>query len=196
MSNGAFIYLFGFAGSGKLTIAKEIAERWDCILVDNHHVNNVIFALIDIDQHGAGKLPDAVWDHVMRVRQAAMDAIRSLARPGRNFVFTNELIEGVDRHHVFFHDIAELAKDRGAYLLPVRLVVDPEELARRITSPEREEKLKITNPDVARDRTENEEVFRPEGYDYMELDVTSIEAAESAEKILAELERRAGEKTK
>jgi predicted kinase len=188
--NGAFIYLFGFAGSGKLTIAKEIAERWDCIVVDNHHVNNVIFALIDIDQHGAGNLPDKVWDHVMRVRQAAMDAIRDLARPGRNFVFTNELIEGVDRHHVFFHDIAELARDRGAHLLPVRLSVHPDELARRITSPEREEKLKITNPEVAIDRSENEEVFRPEGYDYLELDVTSLEPAESARRILAELERR------
>ena len=190
MVNNSFIYLFGFAGSGKLTIAKEIAERWDCVLVDNHHVNNVIFALIDIDQHGAGNLPDAVWDHVMRVRQAAMDAIRGLARPGRNFVFTNELIEGVDRHHVFFHDIAELARDRGAHLLPVRLSVHPEELARRITSPEREEKLKITNPEVAIDRSENEEVFRPEGYDYMELDVTSLGPAESAKRILAELERR------
>jgi hypothetical protein len=190
MVRNAFIYLFGFAGSGKLTIATEIAERWDCVLVDNHHVNNVIFALIDIDQHGQGKLPDAVWDHVMRVRQAAMDAIRDLARPGRNFVFTNELIEGVDRHAVFFHDIAELARDRGAYLLPVRLLVDPEELARRITSPEREEKLKLTNPDVALEKAENEEVFRPEGYDYMDLDVTSLEPADSAQRILAELEHR------
>jgi hypothetical protein len=190
MTNGAFIYLFGFAGSGKLTIAKEIAERWDCVLVDNHHVNNVIFALIDIDQHGEGQLPDAVWDHVMRVRQAAMDAIRALARPRRNFVFTNELIEGVDRHAVFFHDIAELAKDRGAYLLPVRLHVDADELARRIASPEREEKLKLTNPDVALEKAQNEEVFRPEGHDYMDLDVTSLEPAESAQRILAELERR------
>ena len=189
-AQNAFIYLFGFAGSGKLTIAREIAERWDCIVVDNHHVNNVIFALIDIDQHGAGNLPDAVWDHVMRVRQAAMDAIRQLALPGRNFVFTNELIEGVDRHHVWFLEIAELAHDRGALFLPVRLLVDAEELARRITSPEREEKLKLTNPDIAVEKSANEEVFRPEGYDYLELDVTQLEPAESAARILAELERR------
>jgi predicted kinase len=190
MTNGAFIYLFGFAGSGKLTIAKEIAERWDCIVVDNHHVNNVIFALIDIDQHGQGNLPDAMWDHIIRVRHAAMDAIRDLAKPGRNFVFTNELIEGVDRHHVWFLEIAELAHDRGALFLPVRLLVDADELARRITSPEREEKLKLTNPDIAVEKAANEEVFRPEGYDYLELDVTHLEPAESAARILAELERR------
>ena len=190
MANGAFIYLFGFAGSGKLTIAKAIAERWDCIVVDNHHVNNVIFELIDIDQHGEGTLSDEVWDHVMRVRQAAMDAIRYLARPGRNFVFTNELIEGVDRHHVFFLEVAKVAADRGALLLPVRLAVDPDELARRIASPERVEKLKLTNPDVAVARTQNEEVFRPEGYDYMDLDVTTLAPEESARLILAELEQR------
>src|SRR6266699_2056344 len=69
MSNGAFIYLFGFAGAGKLTIAKEIVERWDSILVDNHYVNNVIFRLIDIDSSGAAGLSDEVWEHVIRVRQ-------------------------------------------------------------------------------------------------------------------------------
>jgi adenylylsulfate kinase-like enzyme len=29
-----FIYLFGFAGAGKLTIAKEIQKHVPCILVD------------------------------------------------------------------------------------------------------------------------------------------------------------------
>ena len=190
MHNGAFIYLFGFAGSGKLTIAKAIAERWDCIVVDNHYVNNVIFGLIDIDSDGKGQLSEQVWDHVIRVRHVTLDAIRSLAKPGRNFIFTNELIEGVDRHHVWFHEIAELAKDRGAFLLPVRLLVDAEELARRIASPDREEKLKLTNPDVAIQRSETEEVFRPEGYEYLDLDVTDLEPEESAKRVLAELEAR------
>src|SRR5258706_4597460 len=126
----------------------------------------------------------------MRVRQATMDAIRYLARPGRNFVLTNELIEGVDRHHVFFLEVAKVAADRGALLVPVRLLVDADELARRIASPERGEKLKITNPQVAIARAQNEEVFRPEGYDYMDLDVTALAPEESARLILTELEQR------
>jgi hypothetical protein len=190
MPNGAFIYLFGFAGSGKLTIAKEIAARWDCIVVDNHYVNNVVFGLIDIDPESPGGLADEVWEHVMHVRHATMDAIRALARPGRNFVFTNELMEGVKRHKVFFLEVSRVAQERGAFLLPVRLLVDADELARRIVSPERGEKLKITNPQAAVDRAENEEVFKPEGYEYLELDVTNLEPGESAERILDELERR------
>jgi predicted kinase len=190
MTNGAFIYLFGFAGSGKLTIANEIAARWDCIVVDNHYVNNVIFGLLDIDPESSGELPEAVWEHIVRVRHTTMDAIRRLARPGRNFVFTNELLEGVKRHKVFFLEVERVAQDRGAFLLPVRLSVDAEELKRRIVSPERGEKLKITNPAAAVARTESEEVFRPEGYDHLELDVTHLAPEESAERILAELQRR------
>jgi len=190
LTNGAFIYLFGFAGSGKLTIAKAIAERWDCILVDNHSINNVIFGLIDIDSKGTRELSEQVWEAVIRVRHAALDSIRKLSRPGRNFLFTNELIEGVERHHVWFHEVGQVATDRGALFLPVRLLVDADELERRITSPEREEKLKLTNPEAARDRSENEDVFRPEGYDYLELDVTELEPEESAQRILDELGRR------
>jgi len=189
-TNGAFVYLFGFAGSGKLTIAKAIAERWDCILVDNHSINNVIFGLIDIDSKGTRELSEQVWEAVIRVRHAALDSIRKLSRPGRNFLFTNELIEGVERHHVWFHEVAQVAADRGALFLPVRLLVDADELERRITSPEREEKLKLTNPEAARDRSENEDVLRPEGYDHLELDVTRLEPEESAKRILDDLERR------
>ena len=49
--DGAFIYLIGFAGCGKLTIAQAIRARYDCILVDNHSGNNVVFSLIDPDGH-------------------------------------------------------------------------------------------------------------------------------------------------
>ena len=153
-------------------------------------MNNVIFGLIDIDSDGKSPLSDQVWEHVIRVRHVTLDAIRSLAKPGRNFVFTNELIEGVDRHHVWFHEIAQLAQDRGALLLPVRLHVDADELARRIASPDREEKLKLTNPDVAIERSETEEVFRPEGYEYLDLDVTDLAPEDSAKRVLAELAAR------
>jgi predicted kinase len=189
-ANGAFIYLFGFAGSGKLTIAKAIAERWDCVLVDNHTINNVIFGLIDIDSKGKGELSDQVWDAVIRVRHVALDAIRKLSPPGRNFIFTNELIEGVDRHHVWFHEVAQVATDRGALFLPVRLLVEAEELERRITSPDREEKLKLTSPEAARHRSENEDVFTPDRHDYLELDVTEVEPERAAGMVLEELEKR------
>ena len=185
--NGAIVYLIGFAGTGKLTIARALLERFDAILVDNHHINNVIFALLDKDGR---ELPEEVWGLVGRVRAAAMDAIRTLARPGRNFIFTNELIEGVEQHHDYFQEVAAVAAFRGALLLPVRLAVDPDELARRVTQPERAEKLKDMDADRALAKAGEKEVLNSGGYEFFELDVTSLEPDDAARRIVAELEAR------
>src|SRR5688572_6561905 len=142
--NGAFLYLIGFAGCGKLTIAKAIQKKMDCILVDNHLINNVIFSLIDPD--GKTKLPDKVWDNVHQVRSAVFDTIRNLAKPGRTLAFTNELLEGEERHSKVFVEIASLARARNALFVPVRLATSREELSRRVVSLGRAEQFKETDP--------------------------------------------------
>lgn len=43
------IYLLGFPGTGKYTIAKEICKQADFKLVDNHLINNPLFTLIEND---------------------------------------------------------------------------------------------------------------------------------------------------
>jgi hypothetical protein len=186
--NGAFIYLIGFAGCGKLTIARAIHAKCDCILVDNHLINNVIFSLIDPD--GKTKLPDEVWELVGRVRSAALDTIRDLAKPGRDFIFTNELLEGAESARQLFLDIAELARHRDALFLPVRLTIAPGELARRIISPGRAERFKAIDPQAALAKASEREVFIPCGFDYLEVDVTTLTADEAAERILVDLRNR------
>jgi hypothetical protein len=180
--NGAFIYLIGFAGCGKLTIAQAIQMRCDCILVDNHLVNNVIFSLIDPD--GKTKLPDKVWENVRRVRAAVLDTIRDMAKPGRTFVFTNELLEGEERDRQLFLEIADLARHRGAFFLPVRLTISPVELARRVIAPGRAERLKSIDPQAALTKARQREVLRPHGFSFLEIDVTTTTAEEVAESIL------------
>jgi Chloramphenicol phosphotransferase-like protein len=185
--NGAFIYLIGFAGCGKLTIAQAIQMRCDCILVDNHFVNNVIFALIDPD--GKTKLPDQVWENVRRVRAAVLDTIRDVAKPGRTFIFTNELLEGEEQDRQLFLEIAELARHRSALFLPVRLTISPVELARRVVAPGRAERLKAIDPQAALTKAREREVLRPHGFSFLEIDVTTTTAEEVAEGILAGLRK-------
>ena len=119
-TNGFFIYLIGFAGTGKLTIARALRQQSDCLLVDNHLINNVVLSLVDPD--GKTPLPAAVWDRVAEVRAVALATIRALSKPGRSFVFTNELLQGRPRHQQVFQDVQAVAKVRGARLLAVRLV--------------------------------------------------------------------------
>jgi hypothetical protein len=91
----------------------------DCIVAHNHLINNVIFSLIDAD--GKSKLPEAVWRNVKRVRSAAFDTIRDLAKPGRTFVLTNTLLDNDPEDAEWFQDVVQLARDRNAFFLPVRL---------------------------------------------------------------------------
>jgi ribose 1,5-bisphosphokinase PhnN len=181
-TNGIFIYLIGFAGTGKLTIAKALRQQFDCLLVDNHLINNVVFSLIDPD--GKTPLPAEVWSRVAEVRGAALATIRGLSKPGRSFVFTNELLHGIDRHAGVFKDVQETAQARGARLLVVRLHVEPDELARRVVSPERAQAFKEIDAQGALQRSRQHELLKPDGADCLDLDVTLLAPDEAARRIL------------
>ncbi len=186
--NGTIIYLFGFAGCGNLTIAKAIQGRFDCILVDNHRINNVIFSLVDPD--GRKRLPERVWKNVSQVRAAVFDTIRHLSKPGRSFIFTNELIEGDEGSERVFLEIAALAQERNATFLPVRIIVSAEELSRRVASPSRVEMFKETDAQAAWTKVREMEVLRPRDMPYLDLDVTFLTAEEAAEQILVEVAKQ------
>jgi hypothetical protein len=186
--NNVILYLIGFAGTGKLTIAKAILERAPFLLVDNHFINNVVFRLIDTD--GIGPLPPRVWEHVGKVRSIVFDTIRYLSRPERNFVLTNELIEGDAEDEKVFQEVRALATARGAAFLPVRLLIAPEELAQRVVSPQRQALLKSRDPHEALRMAREHQVYIPKDVDYFELDVTKLLPADAAEQILAEIRHR------
>ena len=186
--HNVILYLIGFAGTGKLTIAQAILARAPFLLVDNHFINNVVLRLIDTDGHGP--LPPQVWEHVGKVRAVVFDTIRDLAKPDRNFVFTNVLVEGEEDNEQVFHDVRALATARGAAFLPVRLLIAPEELARRVVSPQRQALLKSRDPDEARRIAREHQVYMPKDVEAFTLDVTTLSPADAAERILAEVRQR------
>ncbi len=186
--NNVILYLMGFAGTGKLTIAKAILARSPFLLVDNHCINNVVFSLIDTD--GNGPLPPSVWENVGKVRSIVFNTIRYLSKPARNFVLTNVLVEGDDEDEKVFQEVRALATARGAAFLPVRLIIAPEELARRVVSPQRQALLKSRNPDEALRMAREHQVYIPKDEDYVELEVTKLSPADAAEQILAEVRQR------
>lgn len=63
-----FIYLLGFAGVGKYTVAKAIQERVEVHILDNHYILNPIFSLIE--QGGITPLPAEIWGLAGRVHEA------------------------------------------------------------------------------------------------------------------------------
>lgn len=183
----SLVYLSGFPAAGKYTIARELAqvmaERDErMVVVDNHHINNVVFAVIDTD--GKKSLPPGVWDRVGEVRSAVLAAIRDLAPREWSYVFTNVLIAGLPHDEAALEEMAALAEARGSTYVPALLRCSTEELERRIVAPERWERMKWIDPTALRalvERAELADISRFENA--LELDVTALPARQAAETI-------------
>lgn len=181
MHQNVLVLLLGFPGVGKLTIARELGLQLPARVVDNHWINNPVLRLLDDD--GYGKLPDAVWEQTAKVRQAILDTIATLCDPQANFVFTNAGIHGDPRSVASYRQVSDTADRRQAIFLPVRLVCEEDELVRRISSPERRERLKSVDVEAAQLRFRTASVLDPGHPDGITLDVTNSTPAESARSI-------------
>lgn len=178
-----FIYLLGVPGTGKYTVAQILAAEAGFRIVDNHLINNPVFTVVRVD--GKTALPREIWGYAAEIGRVVFDCIRKLSPPHFSFVLTNALYEDDPQDHEWFTEIADLAADRGALFVPVRLVLtDAEEHRRRVTHPQREQRMKETDPG-APERYAQRAVLRPNHPHLLTLDVTHLGAQETAEKILS-----------
>jgi deoxyadenosine/deoxycytidine kinase len=187
------IYLIGFAGVGKYTIAKAIAAMMAetlevCKIVDNHYVLNPIFNLIA--QDGVTPLPAQVWDNAMQIRLAVLATIEHVSPRDWNFVFTNELVadelsEDSDGSNLMLYSqILKVAQARGARFVLVRLWCDLEEHLLRVVRPERRERMKGVDPNEAREKHANHKLFMPDHANTLMLNVTGLTPQVAARTIL------------
>jgi hypothetical protein len=186
--NNTIIYLLGHYGVGKLTVAKAICAASGARLFDNHVVNNVLFSLVRAD--GRTPLPEAIWDDIGRIRQIAFEAIDKYGHPEDSYVLTNALTDDpADR--AWFDAAAELARRRKARFLPVQLVVDEDEHARRINTPERAANLKHTDVGSGLARRRSVRLLPIVHPNFIELDITQLPPADAARLIISHAERLA-----
>lgn len=177
--------LTGFPGSGKFTVSRALHEQIEATgdttrVVDNHWINNPIFGLVN--QDGLTPLPSEVWERVGEVAEAVIRTIEELTPRSWHVIFTAYLDGVTDTG--FVPRLESVSKARGSVFVPVRLLVDPEENARRIVSPERRSRMKSIDPD---------EPFRlaatGEPYDHghantLTIDITDKQPDETATAIL------------
>jgi RimJ/RimL family protein N-acetyltransferase len=183
----AVYYLIGLPGVGKYTVALAMArlaaERGQrLVVVDNHYVNNVIFGLVGID--GRTPLDPAVWARVAEVAEIVFTTVETLSPAGWSFVFTNYLDHGSPDDHRLYQRVRQVANARGRRFVPVRLVCEPEELCRRVTSPERSGRLKLVDPVTVRQLATTRPLLLPDDDDVITIDATRSAVEESAAVIL------------
>jgi len=185
----AVYYLIGLPGVGKFTVANAMErlaakQGQNLVVVDNHYVNNPIFGLVRVD--GRTPLPRGVSARVAEVGEAVLSTVESLSPRGWSFVFTNFLDDGVAEDHRLYRRVRQVADARRCRFVPVRLVCEPDELSRRVASPERSGRLKMVDPAEVRHLAMTKRLLVPDDGDMLTLDITRLAPADTAKAILAQ----------
>jgi hypothetical protein len=188
MLNNVMVYLVGFSGSGKLTVARELSLLLEARVIDNQWINNPIFGMIDNDR--VTPFPTGVWDQITKVRQAVLDTIATLSAPDANFILTHAGYDDDQEDWKIYHAVARTAERRKAIFVPVRLLCEEGELARRVVSPERAIRLKSMDPEAARREARNRDVLKVNHANQMTLDISAISPQESARLIVEHIQAR------
>ena len=184
MKNAVF-YLIGPPGVGKYTVGTIIAERTGARLVDNHYAINPIFGLIE--QDGRTPLPAGIWPLVGKVRSAVLETIAAFSPPDWSFVFTHAASDDPSDAGTC-RQILSAAERRGAQVIVARLHCAPDELARRVLSPERRSRMKEMDADAARANAVAP-VFDPGHANLVDID-TTMKAPTAAADIIIEAARK------
>ena len=176
-----FLYLFGFAGTDKLTIAQAFARYVGAKVVDNHWINNPIWASsIRTVCRRCRMRSGARPPRYARPCSKRSRRWQSLARTSYSRTMASKVsptTKTCARHPI-------TPARRGARLIPVRLARDEDELIRRIQSADRDPMLKSTNPAEAIHRSRHHAVLDPRLPGTLTLDVTRLTPEQSVEAIV------------
>ena len=178
------IYLIGFPGVGKLTVARIVCARIGAKLVDNHLINNPIFSVIGAD--GLAPIPEPAWDNIQVIRRIVLDSIVNIAPTSFSFVLTNVLFDKPTDRAVF-DQVAAVAEARAARLVPVILECAEHEMVRRLAVADRATRLKMTDVEAARQIRREHTLMPVEHCNLLRLDTTYLSAEASADAILTHL---------
>lgn len=182
------VYLFGWPGVGKLTVAEELARCTGWRVLDSHRIYFPVFYAAGAD--GQTPLPAGTRELAAQVQDAVLEAMK-LAPPELGYLLTKVLID-VPEDHALFARVQAVAQARGAPFFPVLLTCNEAGLRSRITSPGRAERLKprtgaVLDRYFARDRQ-----WTPDHPALLTLDTTRLDPSQTAEAILAHLDSFAG----
>ena len=169
------IHINGYPGVGKLTIAKILSEKLGARLLDNHSIYNVALALTEF------KSPE-YYDTIRAVREIAYKRVLEVPA-GIPVILTNAHSTKTAWGNECWDAVIDLARARGAKLLIVVLECSLEENARRIQGLDREAKRKPRDPAIYRGNAEGRPLLDRGGDHLLRLEVTDLEAEESASRI-------------
>jgi hypothetical protein len=169
------IHLNGWPGVGKRTIGEAVAAAMSARFIHNH-------LLHDVAIHCTGLSDPERWPLYDAVRELAYSALANRPKPAI-FVMTNALCVHSAREVSAWNHVVDLAIKRQVPLIPIVLEADIEENVRRIQSPDRVGRRKLSDPTILRSISRSDVIQRPNVPELLVLDVTRLAAEEAAEAI-------------
>lgn len=176
------VYLLGYPGVGKYTVARALAAKTGSAVIDNQLVNNPILALFN----GARDLPAEVFTRTGPIRDAVFSALEEIAPRSQSYVFTNVLGESAEDIAIF-NRLRDIAASRDSVFLPVMLTCAREVQLERVQVEERRLRMKVTDAEWLDKFMASEPLYSPE--DAMTLDTTERTPEETAAAIIERLHR-------
>lgn len=183
-----FIYINGYAGVGKFTIAKYLLPLLPrpAKFFDNHLLIDPVAALLDRTSSEYQPLRESV-------RKLFLSTISNSAElKNTAIVFTDQQSSSQLGSSVA-REYEKAAKERCCRFLSIRIECNEEEHIRRATSPERKDSrmTKLTDESLLRRMRETEDVFSFGGEDELTIDVTDLAPEDAAQRIYTFLRKRA-----
>lgn len=144
--------IYGYPACGKLTIAKELAKKYNLNLMDNHFFNNIIFPYVELNTPNV----IAIDPEINKIRKIWIDNVVKYGKKDKGFVFTNVLITSKSAENDVAN-IRDFASSLGFQFVPVKLVCDYADIEKRINTVERKKRHKLVDFDSWKKYVENTE---------------------------------------
>lgn len=172
------IYLLGYPGVGKASIASLLTEATGAELLDNHYWNEQVFPKYDFGDNDP--VPEAALQEVDKARTATIQRIREHAEGFQGAIFTNKLYAGNARHESRYREVVETAEILDAPLIIFNLQCDSEEALRRGQTASRAERKKLVDPAALARERDTYDMMAIDHPLQVNLDVTGYTAGQSA----------------
>lgn len=178
------VYLYGYPGVGKSTIARHIAEKTDLIAIQSHLISNAFRHVLKHKDPAQYKNSEhLIKHHTMKAWLNFLDFVDA-AVPDQGLIFTSVLYQDDPERVEYFDFIRLWALRQNRILVPVRLNCAPQILKQRVTSSERNSAMKLTDADVLEKLMARHTLLTPDTPHFLDIDTTDHSAIHIADTII------------